>query len=78
MRGAAWWTQGKEEGLRPYSGTFTLIPDLGARNGFGTTWGALRVDAMVVAERRPCEGRLPRPASPERERGLERHEERCE
>ena len=70
----------ERSGATALFGTFTLIPDLGARNGFcmgrhGEPW---RVDAMVVAERRPYEGRLPRPAGPERERGLERHEERCE
>ena len=52
----------ERSGATALCGTFTL----GARNGFCMGRGALRVDAMVVAERRPYEGRLPRPAGPER------------
>ena len=66
MRGAAWRTQGKEVGLRPYAGHLPRFPISGRETGSGTTWGVLQVDAMVVAELRPYEGRLPEPAVPER------------
>ena len=66
MRGAAWRTQGKEVGLRPYAGHLPRFPISGRETGSGTTWGVLQVDAMVVAELRPYEGRLPKPAVPER------------
>ena len=70
----------ERSGATALCGTFTLIPDLGARNGFcmgrhgepceWTQW-SLRSDGLTRVV-------YPDPAGPERERGLERHEERCE
>ena len=40
MRGAAWWTQGKQVGYTALCGTFAPIPDFGARDGVWDDMGS--------------------------------------